>query len=319
LSGAGINRERTEQASLSGRAAPNIKFDKTVHDFGEVVSNKKYTGRFEITNAGNRLLRITKVKPCCGVRATLSKDEFEPGESGVLKVEYNSGKSSGVVIRQIQVSSNDKSNPEITLTLKAKVAPKVAHKPHRLQLVIDEENAGSPNIEIASLDNQPFSLRSFQSTGGSITADIDQSVEATKFVLRPQVDLEKLQKHPAGFVSVELTHPECERVDIYFNTLLRFDITPRSVMIFNPQPRKPVVKKITVASNYGEDFEIESVSSRNGLAKIISRQKTAKGYQFDVEITPPPVDETEKITDVIYLELDDGEKLAIDCYVRYLS
>jgi hypothetical protein len=90
-------------------------------------------------------------------------------------------------------------------------------------------------------------------------------------------------------------------------------------MIFNPQPRKPVVKKITVASNYGEDFEIESVSSRNGLAKIISRQKTAKGYQFDVEITPPPVDETEKITDVIYLELDDGEKLAIECYVRYLS
>ena len=74
-----------------------------------------------------------------------------------------------------------------------------------------------------------------------------------------------------------------------------------------------------MASNSGEDFEIESTSSQNGLAKVLSRRKTAKGYQLEVEITPPPPDDTGKATDVLYVQLKDDEKLPIKCYVRYLS
>ena len=49
----------------------------------------------------------------------------------------------------------------------------------------------------------------------------------------------------------------------------------------------------------------------------MSKEETKKGYQFEVEITPPPNDGTGRFTDVLYLHLDDGEKLSIKCYGRY--
>ncbi|MHC4227556.1 MAG: DUF1573 domain-containing protein [Planctomycetota bacterium] len=298
---------------------PKIKFDKLVHNFGEVAGQKKFAAEFKITNAGDGLLKITEVKRCCGTVAKLDKKELTPGETGVLKVEYTSARDAGTMRRQIHVSSNDKTNPKVALTIRSRIVPKVAFEPKRLNFVINKENAGCPDITLRSLDNQPFSIRAFQSTGGSITADIAPSVEAKKFVLRPRVDLEKLKTRSAGFVSFGLTHPECNRIDIYFSTLRRFQITPRSVMLFNPEPQQPTVKKVTVASNYGEDFEIESTSSKNGLAKVLSWQKTAKGYQLQVEVTPPPPDDTGKATDVLYVQLKDDEKLPIKCYVRYVD
>jgi hypothetical protein len=290
-----------------------------VHNFGEVAAGKKYNGEFKFTNTGEGLLKITDVEKCCGAVVTLDNKELSPGESGTLKVEYNTGRGSGSILRQLHVSSNDPANPKVTLTIRSQVVPKVACEPKRLKFALNKQDAGCPDITISSLDKQSFSIQSFQSTGGSITADIDSSVEATKFVLQPTVDFAKLRSFSAGFVSIRLTHPECDRVDVYFSTLLRFQFTPKSIILFNPDPQKPIVKKISVANNYGEDFEVESTSSQKGLAKIVSQQKTAKGYQFEVEVTPPPPDDTGKFDDVLYLHLKDDDKVPIKCYIRYIS
>jgi len=299
--------------------APQITFEKTVYDFGEVAGEKKCAGQFTFTNTGNALLRITEVKRCCGAVVTLDKKELAPGESGVLKVEYNSGRGSGMMSRQLHVISNDQVNPDVTLTIKARIVPKVDYEPKRINLVLNKENAGCPNITLTSLDGQPFSIKTFQATGDSISADVDPSVEATKFVLQAKVDLEKLQKRSAGFVAIDLTHPELDRVTIYFSTQQRYQVTPASIILFNPEPQKPTVKKISVVSNYGQDFEVESTSSDKGLAKVLSRQEIANGYQFEVEITPPLPDGTGKFTDLLNIQLKGGEKLAIKCYGRYME
>jgi hypothetical protein len=299
--------------------APQITFEKTVYDFGEVSSSKKCTGQFKFTNTGNAPLRITEVKKCCGAVVTLDKKELAPGESGALKVEYNTGRGAGAMMRQLHVSSNDQTNPDVTLTIKARIAPKVDYEPRRINLVLNKENAGCPNITLTSLDGQPFSIKTFQATGDSISADVDPSVEATKFVLQPKVDLEKLQKRSAGFVAINLTHPELDRVTIYFSTQQRFQMTPASIILFNPEPQKPTVKKISVVSNYGQNFEVESTSSDKGLAKVLSQQEIANGYQFEVEIMPPLPDGTGKFTDVLNIQLKGGEKLAIKCYGRYMD
>ncbi|MHC4745415.1 MAG: hypothetical protein ACYS8Z_26170, partial [Planctomycetota bacterium] len=201
--------------------------------------------------------------------------------------------------------------------IKARVVPKVAYKPQRLKLALRKENAGCDDITLTALDEKPFSITSFQSTGGSITADLDPSAEATKFVLQPKVDLERLQKRSSGFISIGLTHPECKKVLLSFNTRLRFEFKPRSIILLNPEPQKPTVKKVTLVNNYEEEFEVASTSSEKGLLKVLSQEKTDKGHQFEVEVTPPPRDETDRFTDMLYLNLNDGEKLSIKCYGRY--
>jgi len=303
----------------TGQAGPKVTFDEVVYDFGEVAARRKYTGEFKFRNTGNETLRITDVKKCCGAVVELDKEELAPGEIGVLKVEYLSGPNASVTRRRLYVSSNDKANPRVELTIMAKVVPKVTCEPRRLELVLKDENAGCPDITLTSVDKQPFSVTAFRSTGDSIAVDVDPSVEASQFVLKPKIDLEKLQNRSVGFISIDLTHPDCKKLTLSFSTLLRFEFKPRSIMVFNREPGRPTVKKISLVSNYNEDFEVESTSSEKGLASVLNQRKTGKGYEFDVEIAAPPPDETGRFSDILYLHLKGGQKLSIACYGRYMS
>jgi hypothetical protein len=306
--------ETQEKKSLTG---PTIAFEKVVHDFGEVAPGTKQIGEFKFTNTGDSLLKVTEVKRCCGVVAKLAKEEFTPGESGALKVEYRSSTRASVMNKKLYVSSNDQVNPKITLSIKAKIVPKVAYEPQKVQIFLKGENAGCPEITLTSLDNQPFSIKAFKSSSDCITADVDSSVEATKFLLQPKVDFEKLQSSSSGAISISLTHPQCGIISIFFSVLPRFQSKPRSIIVFNAEPQKPMVRKISVLSNYSEDFEVESASSKNDCVKVLSQEKIANGYQLEVEITPPPADDTGKFTDELYVSLKGGEKLEITSYGHY--
>jgi len=315
----GMRPKEAENADKASMQGPKITFEKVAYDFGDVTARKKYTCEFKFKNTGDSLLSITEVKRCCGTVTRLDKKEFSPGESGVLNVEYLSGPNYSVMKRIIYVSSNDKDNPKVELTISAQVIPKVTCEPQKLNLVLMEENAGCPDIILTSVDSQPFSIKAFRSTGDSITVDVDPSVEATEFVLQPKVDLEKLQSRPVGFISIDMTHPDCEKIYLSFSTLLRFKFTPQSIIVFNPEPQKPIVKTISVVSSYNEDFEIESSSSKNGTATVLNQEKIANGYKLEVEITPPPSDDEGKFMDVLYVKMKGGETLSINCYVRYLK
>ena len=306
-------KDETALAKLD-KPAPKITFEKTVHDFGQVGTGaKKRVAEFKFTNTGDGLLKITKVERCCGVVTRLDKIEYAPGESGVLKAEYRSISKVGLDRKIVYVRSNDKTSPRIALTLKVRIVSKVSYSPKRLRLFLEEENAGCPKIVLSSLDNQPFAITKFKSTGDCITADIDGSVEATKFILEPSVDMEKLNNNLKGRINISLTHPEEKEADIYFDVLPKFRIDPPLIITFNAEPQKPILRKITVLNNYGGDFEIESVSSKDNTVKVLSREKIRDGYQFKVEIMPPPAEGKTQFIDVFFVKIKGGDRLGVVC------
>ncbi|MHC4286547.1 MAG: DUF1573 domain-containing protein [Planctomycetota bacterium] len=178
---------------------PRITFEKLTHDFGEISPGTKNPCEFKFTNTGNALLKIGKIKCSCGCTVpTLAKKDYAPGESGILKVVYNASRSPSTIRKSCSIPSNDKKTPTVVLTITAKIARKVEYEPQRLSLLVKGENAGCPEITLRSLDKQPFAIKNFKSTGNSITADYDTLVKATKFVLKPKIDIEKVQKGPPG-------------------------------------------------------------------------------------------------------------------------
>ncbi len=312
-----VGSPQKDEAALA-KPAPKITFEKTVHDFGQIgTGSKKRIAEFKFTNTGEALLEITEVEKCCGVVTRLDKTEYAPGESGVLKVEYRSPPKAGSDRKTVYVKSNDKTSPRIALTLKAKIASKVSVAPKRLRLFLEEENAGCPKIVLSSLDNQPFAITKFKSTGGCITADADGSVEATKFVLVPGVDMEKLNNNLKGYITISLTHPEEKEAKIPFDVLPKFRISPPLIIAFNVEPQKPILRKITVLNNYGGDFEIESASSKDNTVKVLSQKKIRSGCQFEVEITPPPAEGKTQFIDVFVVKIKGGDELGIVCRVYY--
>jgi hypothetical protein len=311
----GENMEEIEIAPKPGGPAPKIVFEKEIYDFGKVGPSAKQTGEFKFTNEGKVLLKITKVGRCCGIVTKMDKMEYEPGESGVLKVEWNSSPRESTMNRQLNVYSNDPITPQVRLTVKAKVVLQVTWEPKRLNLVLDEENAGCPNITISSLDDQPFSILGFKSTADCITADYDSSVKATQFVLKPKVDTDKLQTNLRGRINISLNHPRGNSAIVPFSVLAKYKITPPLLIIFNAEPGKPIVRTISVLDNYGKGFEIDSISSKNGTVgmKLLEQKKISDGYQLEVEITPPATEGKTRFMDTFDINIKGDEKMAIKC------
>ena len=318
--GKAVPKDGATNKRESAGPSPMITFEKELHDFGEIDPGSKNKCEFKFTNTGRGVLKILEVKSTCGcTAATPDKTEYAPGESGTIKVTYNASKQGGTAKKHIYVSSNDPKNPKVKLIIKARIVLKVRCEPESLRLVAKEENAGCPKITLTSVDNKEFSIKSIRSRDNCITADFDPSVKATRFVLQPKVDMEKLNKISQGRMNINLTHPKCSRVDVNFLVQKRFSMSPTRLGLHSMTPGNPQRRKISVTNNYGEDFEIESVSSKKGYIKVLSREKDKDSlgntrYRFDVEINAPAAKENKmRFTDYFVVQVKDGKKLEVQC------
>jgi hypothetical protein len=212
----------------------------------------------------------------------------------------------------VTVNSNDKSNPKVKLTVQAKIAVQVTHTPKELKLLLEDENA-SPEITITSADGRPFAIRSFRATTSAITADYDSSIKAKTHTIHPKVDAQELQKSLTGRINIMLTHPGCKKITIPFKVLAKFKTDPPSILFFNASPAEPNEKTVWVLNNYGDDFEVESVSSEKGLIEVLTQERIGKKYKFVLEITPPADAGRKMFTDVFYINIKDGKQLKVHC------
>lgn len=305
---------RTPRAAKS-LSLSRITFEKVTHNFGDVGPGTDQFCQFRFTNTGSGILKIGQVDKTCGCTPfLLDKTEYAPGESGTLKVRYYAEPEYGSTTKQLFVHSNDRRNPKVTLAIKARVVAKVKSEPSTLSLSLKHQNAGCPQITLTSLDNQPFSIRSFKSTANCITTHYNPSAKATRFVLQPKVDMAKLEKTLNGRIEIGLTHPECKTLTIDLNALPRFSVAPHPIVVHSAQAKTPVTRKVRIQNNYKDDFELESVSSKNGTVKVLSNTRLKDGYELDLSITPPAtVNRTGVFTDVVFVKLKGGRNLEIPC------
>jgi hypothetical protein len=83
-------------------------------------------------------------------------------------------------------------------------------------------------------------------------------------------------------------------------------------------PQKPVKRNVSVVNNYGEDFEIESVSSDKDATRVLSREKVENGYELVLEVTPPPTQNYGSVfRDVFSVTIKGGPKLTLSCRCFY--
>ena len=316
---AATTRTTTQTPTQTRRTAPKIEFEKVIHNFGNVGPGTNNFCEFRFTNTGNSTLKIGDIVPTCGCTPfVLAKKEYAPGESGTLKVNYFSETQRGQTTKQLAIHSNDRSNPEVTLGIKASIIMKVDHEPKTLNLLLNKENADCPQITITSSDNQPFSIKSFKSTANCMFADFNPSVEATKFVLQPKVDMAKLEKTLNGRIEIGLSHPECETISVNLHALPKFRITPRSIIVRGMDSREPIVKKLRILNNYDEDFKLESVWSSKGAVKVLSNAIVRNGYELELEIRPPVSNNKKRIfTEKFFIKTSAGRQLEIPCNVFY--
>jgi hypothetical protein len=190
-----------------------------------------------------------------------------------------------------------------------------------LKLFLDKDNAGCPKLTIRCLKKMPFSITGFKSTGGCITAEFDPSVNAPEHVLEPKVDTDKLSANPKGHITIGVTHTDGKEAFLSFEVVPNYMLDPQVVSVTMAEPGKPIVRKISVLNNYGDDFEIESVTGGSGniSAKVLERRKVSGGYQLDVELTVQvPEDQQQgRFMGDFSVKIKGGEEILVPCRGYY--
>ncbi len=291
---------------------PKISVEKNVLDFGEIGPGAVKTGKFTFKNVGKAPLKVLDVKSCCGVSTKGVKrgQIYKPGETGALEFNYTAGTRLGPVNRDLYLTTNDPNQERVKLSIKSKVVLRVKVEPTSLRLFTKLDNAGAKDIVLTSLDGKPFAVTGFRSTSNAIIADFDPSKEATEFVLKPKVDLEKLPRYRKGQVSIDLTHPMCTNLRINYDVLPEFALDTSQIIVFKAKPDELIERKIWVISNYEADFEIESVSTQKGIVNIINKEKVGNRYHLTLGIVPPSLEEGETVViDELEIKIKGGETL----------
>ena len=105
----------SEISASSGTA--KILFTEESHDFGNVEQGEQLEYSFAFTNEGEAPLLIQNVQPACGCTgATVGeKTEYAKGDSGEIKITFNTQGRDGHLEKSITVFTNDTESPEKVL------------------------------------------------------------------------------------------------------------------------------------------------------------------------------------------------------------
>ncbi|MEG1555301.1 MAG: DUF1573 domain-containing protein [Bacteroidales bacterium] len=100
---------------------PEITFEKTVHDYGQILKGDNGECTFEFKNTGKADLILTNCRSSCGCTIPeWPKEPIAPGKKGVIKVKYNTQRI-GVISKTVTVESNAPNN-RVVLSIKGNVS-----------------------------------------------------------------------------------------------------------------------------------------------------------------------------------------------------
>lgn len=94
--------EKTEEVD-----GPQITFEVSSHDFGDIEQGEKVNYVFKFENTGIQPLILSNVLTTCGCTATSwPRDPIAPGEGGEIAVSFNSAGKMGKQNKVVTVVSN---------------------------------------------------------------------------------------------------------------------------------------------------------------------------------------------------------------------
>lgn len=121
-----VKEENVEKAEVRDAAAEEfavMTFTETAHDFGTIDEGEVVEHTFAFTNTGDVPLVITNAKGSCGCTVPdWPRESIAPGDSGEIKVRFNSRGRKNNQNKSVTITANTKNGTE-RLTIHANITP----------------------------------------------------------------------------------------------------------------------------------------------------------------------------------------------------
>jgi len=176
-------------------AQPRATIAEPIKELGTFYQDQLIECDFILKNEGNVTLQINDVKPACGCTIAEYDKTIEPGKTGKVHAKVNISTFSGQISKGVTVLTNDVSNPQIELTVKAIVKPIIAVKPGyaRFNVLQGEMDSAKTVQVLAPSDGTAFNVL-------SATLPVD----GAKVSFREATDAERIPDIPGKQWAVEI-------------------------------------------------------------------------------------------------------------------
>ena len=116
--------QKPQKREVTKSSLAKVRWQESIHDFGEIVEGDVINHSFKFTNTGNVPLEIKEAKASCGcTRPSFPFILIPPGESNQIGVTYHSVGKDGDQVAEVTVIAN--TEPKVTvLKLRGHVKPK---------------------------------------------------------------------------------------------------------------------------------------------------------------------------------------------------
>lgn len=261
--------------TLPGKGDPNtpavpssggkIVFATQLVDFGIISDDRKVDGEFTFTNTGTGPLEIIKAAGSCGCTVPqLPKNTYAPGESGVIKVQFDPNHKRGVQNTTVTVTTNDDSARSVILNVKSDVRPMVMADPQVLSLGEVKKGEARKMTVMVTSRKQGVTIMGASPTVASLSATVLPGVEAQvngETVWKYPVEVTVSPTAPVGPVngSVAIRTNEAGRVinfTVQGEVLGDVAINPQRVQLQAITPGQALSSIITLKSRNGKAFKI---------------------------------------------------------------
>jgi hypothetical protein len=249
-----------------------LTFEKPFHDFGTVEQVDRLETSFQFVNTGYEVIEVEKVEADCGCTVPqLDKMVYEPGDSGILIVQFDPSQFVGEVEKKIWIRFTNA--PEMILKVKANVIAEIAWSPRRISLASIALDATTQQaIEVSSDTLSKLEITQIKTYPDWLKAEIaEQSEKRGKLQLTiDPASFPKGQTKLRGYLSFA-TNANIQRnirIPVEVSTRQQFTAEPPSAMFWNVNVNSLEPAEITIVSDSEAPFEIRDWRAKHPFVAV---------------------------------------------------
>jgi hypothetical protein len=270
-----------------------------IKDVGTVAKGDKVTQDFTIRNDGAAPLAITEVRAACGCTVASYDRTIAPGQVGKVHVTVDTVTFTGPIAKGVTVFTNDPDNPQIELTVRAKVEPYIAVKPGYARYVTVRGEAKEGNIvqTLYAPDGLPMEIVKVDSPFPFLKVSFREAQEGERLpdVQVRQWRVEMLMSNDApvgpiaGFVTVHTTHAKQKLVEIPVSGFVRpvIAVTPPKADFGQVEVKEAVHRALDVRNFATEPIKVIGVDPLGqGIEAKVEPLEEGREYSLRLTLNP---------------------------------
>lgn len=275
---------------IASGSGPRIQFATPVHDFGQIKGGEVVKYTYVFTNVGQQLLEVTAVQASCGcTTAGEWSRQVEPGKTGSIPIQFNSGNFRGDVTKMITVTCNDTTQPTVTLQLKAHIWKPIDVTPQFATLnVTSESPSNATTVRIVNNEETPLTLSAPESTNPSFAAELRTNQPGKEF----ELVVRTVPPLPAGNVQGQITLKTSStnmpviNVTALANVLQTVMVAPSQITLPAPPLANAMPSNVAIRNN-GTNALVLTEPAVNAKGADVQLKEVQPGRYFTLTVIFP--------------------------------